>query len=151
MKKNSPVLIVLLIGFMFCQLSNAQEVGIRFGDVSGGNVAVDGVFGINKFSRIHADVSFGDGVGIDLLWDFLYKPLGDEALNWYLGGGPYTFLGDPFQLGLVAEAGLEYRFNEVPLVIGADWRPWFRLVDNTDVGFNGFGINVRWAFGKGAK
>ena len=29
--------------------------------------------------------SFGSGVGIDVLWDFLYRPLGDEAFNWYVG------------------------------------------------------------------
>ena len=43
---------IILIGF--CQLSQAQEIGIRFGDAIGGNYAVDGVIGLAGFSRIHA-------------------------------------------------------------------------------------------------
>jgi hypothetical protein len=128
-------------------VSSAQELGLRFGDVSGGNVAIDGVFSMAQFSRIHADVSFGDGgVGVDALWDFLYRPLGDEAFHYYAGVGPYAFLGDPFQLGVVAELGLEYRFKGAPIVIGGDWRPLFRLVDETDVSWGGFGFNIRYAF-----
>jgi hypothetical protein len=126
--------------------SYAQEIGFRFGNVSGGNVAVDGIFSTGDFSRIHADVSFGNGIGVDLLWDFLYKPLGDEALNWYAGVGPYAFIGDPFQLGVIGEIGIEYLFKEVPIALGVDWRPYFRLIDNTDFGAEGFGVNVRWVF-----
>jgi hypothetical protein len=61
--------LVFLIFLLQCMViaGNAQEIGVRFGDVSGGNVAVDAVFGTSKFSRIHADASFGDGFAIDLL------------------------------------------------------------------------------------
>ena len=144
MKKFLLITGILLSSYY---LSNAQELGLRFGDVSGGNVAVDGIFSTGEFSRIHADVSFGKGVGVDVLWDFLYRPLGGEAFDWYVGAGPYTFIGNNFELGAVAEVGLEYHFNGVPLVIGGDWRPWFRLIDNTDIGLGGFGLNVRWVFG----
>ena len=140
------LLLILTLAVSTIVVSNAQELGVRFGNVSGGNVAVDGIFSTGQFSRIHADVSFGKGVGIDLLWDFLYRPLGEEAFNWYVGAGPYTFIGDPFALGIIGEIGLEYRFKEVPIVLGGDWRPYFRLIDNTDFGAKGFGLNVRWVF-----
>ena len=143
MKKINIVSCLLLCTVVLC---NAQEIGVRFGDNAGGNVAVDGVFGTSKFSRIHADVSFGSGVAIDVLWDFLYKPFGGEAFNWYLGAGPYAFLGDPFRLGVAAEIGLEYRFNGMPLVIGGDWRPRLRIIDNTNFDWGGFGFNVRLVF-----
>ncbi|MFY0631624.1 MAG: hypothetical protein JXR05_14710 [Flavobacteriaceae bacterium] len=126
--------------------SNAQELGLRFGDVTGGNVAIDAVLPMGEESRIHADLSFGNGVGIDLIWDFIYKPLGDEELHWYAGLGPYAFLGSPFQLGATGELGLEYRFKDTPLVLGIDWRPYVRVIDNTDVGVDSFGLNVRWVF-----
>ena len=142
--KKIVLLLILILGIAV--LCNAQEVGVRFGDNAGGNVAVDGVFGASKFSRIHADVSFGSGVAIDVLWDFFYRPLGGEAFNWYIGAGPYAFLGDPFRLGLAAEVGLEYRFQGVPLVIGGDWRPRLRIIDNTDFDWGGFGFNVRLVF-----
>lgn len=142
------IFLIATLAFFAIGFSNAQELGIRFGDVSGGSVAVDGVFSTGKFNRIHADVSFGNGgVGIDALWDFLYRPIGGEAFNWYVGAGPYTFIGDNFALGAVGEVGIEYRFNGVPLVLGGDWRPGLQLIDNTDFFAGGFGLNVRWAFG----
>ena len=125
------IVILALLVFGAISISNAQEVGIRFGDVTGGNVAIDGVFSLGEFTRVHADVSFGDGLGIDALWDFLYRPLGGEAFNWYVGAGPYTFIGSDFKLGAVGEVGLEYHFNGAPLSIGADWRPYLEIIDNT--------------------
>jgi hypothetical protein len=143
---------ILLAIFLFAgalTVTNAQEIGVRFGQFSGNNVAVDGVFSTGKFNRIHADVSFGgNGVGIDAIWDFLYRPIEGEAFNWYVGAGVSTFLGDPFMLGVVGEAGIEYRFNKVPIALGLDWRPNFIIVENTDFDFGGFGLNVRWVFGK---
>lgn len=145
MKKT---LLIAVISLLFIGISNAQEIGVRFGNVSGGAVAVDAMFGVAQYSRIHADVSFGDGgVGVDALWDFLYRPLGGEAFNWYLGAGPYIVIDDPFWLGVAAEAGLEYRFNSVPIALGADWRPRLSLIEETDFHWGGFGVNVRFIFG----
>ena len=112
MKRFFLILAVIVASYSF---SNAQEIGIRFGDVSAGNVAIDGIFSTGDFSRIHADLSFGDGVGIDVLWDFLYRPLGEEAFNWYVGVGPYIQIDDPFWFGVAGEIGLEYKFASVPI------------------------------------
>jgi hypothetical protein len=130
--------------------SNAQELGIRFGGTNGfGGVAVDGVFGLGQFSRIHADLGFyKGGVGIDALWDFIDKPLGNEAFNWYLGAGPSTYIGDDFDLGVSGEIGLEYHFSGVPIALGVDWRPTFWIIDETRFGADSFGLNVRYVFGK---
>ncbi len=145
MKKLFLVFAILLSGLM---VSNAQELGIRFGDVSGGAVAIDGLIATGQFSRIHADISFGNGVGIDVLWDFLYRPLGGEAFNWYLGVGPYTHIDDPFKLGVAGEVGLEYQFTTVPISLSGDWRPALEIIENTSMHFGGFGINVRYIFGR---
>jgi hypothetical protein len=141
MKTLSLILAFMLITTM----ASAQEVGVRWGDVTGGDVAVDAVFSMGNLSRIHADISFGNGVGVDLLWDFIYKPLGGEALNWYAGVGPYAVFDDPFTLGIVGELGLEYRFN-FPVSVSADWRPSFRIIDDTDFHAGGFGLNIRYIF-----
>lgn len=142
--------VVLIFAFVLatCGYTFAQEIGIRAGVISGGHVAIDGVFGTSKFSRIHADVSFGHGMGIDLLWDFLYRPIGGEAFNWYVGAGPYTQIADPFYLGVAGEIGIEYRFNGIPLAIGADWRPALSIIETTDFYFDVFGVNIRYVFGK---
>ena len=140
-------LLVVLVLVCANQFANAQEVGIRFGDVSGGDVAVDAVFSSGKFNRIHANVSFGDGgVGLDALWDFIYKPLDGEALKWYVGVGPSMVINDDFLLGASGEIGLEYRFKEAPIAIGLDWRPTFWIVEETDFHAGGFGLNVRYVF-----
>jgi len=139
---------ILFTIFVFAglfQFSQAQEVGIRFGDAFGGHYAVDGVFGLGNFSRIHADVSFGNnGVGIEALWDFYEQPLG-AGFDWYIGAGASTYLGDPFQLGITGEIGLEYHFD-IPLAIGADWRPTFIFIQDTDFEAGWFGFNVRYVF-----
>jgi len=141
--------LILIIGLSTCTFSRAQELGVRFGDISGGNAAIDGVFSLGKFSRIHADVSFGNsGVGIDALWDFIYRPIKGEAFNWYAGVGPYAWIDNPFWLGAVGELGLEYRFKKIPFVIGADWRPTISLIEETDFHAGGFGLNIRYRFGQ---
>jgi hypothetical protein len=141
------IVLVIAVVFVTCSYSFGQEVGLRFGNISAGNVAIDGIFSTSKFTRIHADVSFGHGVGVDVLWDFLYRPVGGEAFNWYLGAGPYIQIADPFWLGVVGEAGLEYRFNQVPIAIGLDWRPTVSIIESTNFYADVFGFNVRYVFG----
>lgn len=141
--------LLLLLAFLsLTKLTNAQELGIRFGDVLRNSVAVDGLFQVGEFSRVHADLSFGDGVGVEALYDFLYKPLGGEAFNWYVGAGPSLLIDDPFYLGFSGEIGLDYHFNEVPISLSADWRPTFWIIEDTDFWGGGFGLNVRYVFGQ---
>lgn len=141
------ILLTVVVLISFSQFVDAQEVGIRFGDAFGGHYAIDGIISLAEFSRIHADVSFGnDGVGVEALWDFLYKPLG-TGFHWYVGVGPSLYLGDPFALAVTGEIGLEYHFD-FPIAVGADWRPSFILIEDTDFEAGWFGVNVRYVFGK---
>lgn len=149
MKYLKILSLVLFFGLAASLESNAQEVGIRFGNFSGNNVAIDGVFGLGQFSRIHADLSFGgNGVGLDALWNPIYRPVSTSDFNYYLGFGPSFYFGDPFAFGVAGEIGIEYAFEDVPIVIGADWRPNFRIVENTDFLADQFGLNIRWRFGR---
>src|SRR6187397_416435 len=102
MKKLLAVLTFVIV----CSTAKAQEIGARFGDALGNSVAVDALFSSGKYSRIHADVSFGSGVGIEALWDFMYRPLKGEAFHWYVGVGPSMLIDDPFRLGVSGEVGL---------------------------------------------
>ena len=139
------LLVALFALSMLTGMTQAQELGIRFGDIVGNNVAVDAVFGLGG-KRIHADVSFGDGVGIEALYDLIMNPIEGEAFYYYIGVGGYAWLGDPFRLGASGELGLEYRFNNVPIALGLDWRPSLQLIDNTNFHADRFGLNVRWVF-----
>jgi hypothetical protein len=147
MRKLFVVTALIMVSSIY---SSAQELGVRLGNVSAGNVAIDAVFTTSKLSRIHTDLSFGEGgMGIDVLWDFIYKPLGEEAFNWYAGVGPYMQIDDPFWFGVAGEIGLEYKFAGAPVALGIDWRPALSIVETTDLHFEGFGINIRYIFGKG--
>ncbi|MBK6965338.1 MAG: outer membrane insertion C- signal [Bacteroidales bacterium] len=146
MKKLLLISIFALIAVYY---AGAQEIGVRFGGTNGaGGVALDGVFGAGP-GRIHADLGiYNGGVGVDVLWDFIYKPLGGEAFNWYLGAGPTTYIGDDFWLGVCGEIGLEYRFNSVPISLGVDWRPTLWVIEETKFGADSFGLCARFRFGK---
>lgn len=137
-------------GLMTSQAQSVGELGVRWGDATGGDISVDGIVSLGEFSRIHANVSFGgnDGTdfGIDALWDFIYRPLSGEAFMWYAGAGPFLGFGDAFQLGVAGEIGLQYNFS-IPLSLSLDWRPGFRLVEDTDFNAGGFGLNLRYVFG----
>lgn len=148
MKPFLKLLVLVVFVLAAAQTGKAQELGIRFGNALGNksSVAIDGVFGLGKFSRIHADVSFGNGLALEALWDFLYRPVENSPINWYVGVGPSLYLSDPFALGASGEIGLEYRFKDAPLAIGLDYRPTFVIVENTDF-VNSFGFNVRYVFG----
>ena len=146
MKKVLVVLFLVGVFFFTSENAQAQEVGVRFGQVVGGNVGIDAMFSAGKFSRIHADVSFGNGVGVEALWDFLYRPLGGEAFNWYVGVGPSLLINDPFFLGVSGEVGLDYHFNGAPIAIGVDWRPTLWIIETTNFSADGFGLNVRYVF-----
>jgi len=143
-------ILLLLFILLVSVPSRSQELGLRFGSNVGSDVAIDGVFTLGEFSRVHGDVSFHDGVGLELLWNPLFRPVGPEGLHWYVGVGPYVFIGDPFSFGACGELGLEYRFKEVPLAMGFDWRPTLRIVDNTDMIWDRFGFNIRYVFGQSA-
>ncbi len=138
-------LLLVLLFILALQPGKSQELGVRFGNVVGNYAAVDLVWAF-KAGRIHADVSFGDGVGAEVLYDFLYGRLGDDNLFYYVGLGAFAWIGDPFGLGVPAEAGLEYRFQSVPLALGLDWRPAFQILDDTDFYFDRFGLNLRFVF-----
>ncbi len=140
----------LLLFFTITMLGvNAQEVGIRFGGASGyWGAAVDGVFDAGV-SRIHANLGiYNRGVEADVLWHLIYKPMPwVESVSGYVGIGSSMRFANPFLLGVAGEVGLEYRFATLPLVVGADWRPTFWLIENTEFEGGRWGIMARWNFG----
>ncbi len=139
------LMIALVAGINF--VSQAQELGVRFGDVTGGNVALDAIFSTSKFSRIHADVSFGHGgIGVDALYDFIYRPLGNDGFYWYLGVGPSVYLNDPLYFGFSGELGAEYRFSDAPISLSLDWRPTLWVIETTTLHTDRFGFNIRYIF-----
>lgn len=129
---------------------SAQEIGIRFGSGLENNVAIDGIFSIGEYSRVHTDVAFSNaGLGVAALWNFSFEPINDfPDLHWYLGAGPFAVIGDDFDLGVAGEIGIEYQFLDIPLIIGLDWRPTLEVIDHTRFSISGVGLNVRYQFNR---
>ena len=137
-------LFYLLLFSPFFYTLSAQEAGLRFGEMSGNNIAIDGVYNF-KVSRVHADISFGEGVGIDVVYDFVLNPIiGVDHLYYYLGIGITTLIQSDYELGGVGEVGIEYRFPNLPLTLSLDYRPAIIVLEKTDFHWNGFGLNLRY-------
>jgi len=139
------LLLILLISPFFYSLS-AQEIGLRFGEMAGNNIAIDGIFDF-KVGRLHTDISFGEGVGIDIIYDFMYNPIMESSnIYYYVGMGVISLIHSDFELGATGEAGIELRFRTIPFVLGIDYRPSIIVIGNTDFHWNGFGFNMRYVF-----
>lgn len=139
-------LFALVLGFALLTTfeTQAQEVGLRFGNFYGNNVAIDGIFATGDFSRIHANLSFGgNGLGVDALWNPIYEDIPNSDFKWYAGFGPSIYLSEDFRFGGAGEVGAEYAFSEVPITVGLDFRPYLFLIEETEFSA-GFGLNVRW-------
>ena len=101
----------LLLMLVCCARLEAQEVGLRFGDMDGNNIGIDAVIPIES-RRIHTTVSFGDNVGLDVLYDFVVAPVfKNSGFNYYAGIGLTSLFASEFKLGVMGELGFEYRFR----------------------------------------
>ena len=124
----------------------AQEIGVRFGDMYGNNIAVDATIPI-KNKRIHATVSFGDNIGVDALYDFAVESIfRSPDLRYYAGVGLSTLFATEFKLGVMGEVGIEYSFPRTPISLSLDYRPAIIVLEEMDFVYGNFGMNVRYIF-----
>ena len=137
----------LLLSFILCHLIlQGQEVGVRFGEMDGNNIGIDGVIPV-KDRRIHATVSFGDNVGVDAIYDFLVAPMiKNTGFNYYVGVGITSMFAGDLRLGVVGELGFEYRFRSMPVAVSLDYRPSILVVEKMDFLYGNFGFSTRYVF-----
>lgn len=148
------LLVLFTVFVLYSSALSAQELGIRYGEVTAGKWAVDGVLSIGSLKRVHLNLSLDKGLGLDGIWDFAFNRIKREAIYYYFGVGAFIYIetheednkDDKFNFGILGEAGLEYRFRDAPIVIGFDWRPSFKLIDETQFSVGGFGVNARFVF-----
>ena len=86
-------------------------------------------------------------------------PIGSiDGFSWFLGGGAflrsYSYtndyngsLRDDLFIGINFSGGVDYKFQNIPLNLAADWAPGFALLGN-DLGFVGEmgGVAARYTF-----
>ena len=138
--------IVLVCLMFFAYHLSAQEIGVRFGDMYGNNIAMDATIPV-KNKRIHATVSFGGNVGVDAIYDFAVASMfRSPDLRYYAGVGLTTLFASEFKLGVMGELGIEYGFPRTPLTVGLDYRPAIIIIEKMDFIYGNFGLNVRYRF-----
>jgi len=99
----------------------------------------------------YANDDFGNtAIGVDL--DFLLElPTlttidGLFELGWEAGLGAWTWIGDPFWLGVNGAAGIQFNFQPVPIDLVLEWRPAVRVVPDVGVELVDFGGHLRFYF-----
>ncbi len=107
-------------------------------------------------SRIEATLGLG-GYGFDATATyqrvFDIAELDKGGFNWYVGGGAVlgtwtrSSVTNGFSLGVLAQAGVEWGFKKVPVVLSVDYRPGFYFLPSTKwyLG-DAFGVSARYAF-----
>ncbi len=138
---------LVLFCFMFVAYHvSAQEIGVRFGDMYGNNIALDATIPI-KNKRIHTTVSFGNNVGVDAIYDFAVESIfRSPDLHYYAGVGLTTLFASDFKLGVMGELGIEYSFPRTPISLSLDYRPAIMIIEKMDFIYGNFGLNVRYRF-----
>ena len=113
---------------------------------------------ISEKMAIEGLFTFGDPLALGALVEF-YKPLAPAGLTYFYGAGGYiSFVKkvnvntsksstDP-NFGAQGIAGLDYKFNNIPLNITLDWKPELNLVSDINFEPAAIGFSARFTFGK---
>lgn len=140
MKKTICGFLFLCTNFIF-----SQEIGIRMGNFDNSKVAIDGIVNFSDATRLHGDVTIGNGIGAHLLYDFKVATIDKKNyFQYYLGTGIGTFIGEPFVIGVNGEAGIEVVFKDIPVTLGVDWRPQLNILAKTTLVTDQIGLNLRY-------
>ena len=102
----------------------------------------------------------GNDIALSALYEYERQIPGAEGLNWYAGAGAYfghfayKSSYDPELYGIETSnnyygisgvVGLEYKINQLPIAISADWMPSYDLKGSSFVSENG-GIGIKYTF-----
>lgn len=121
------------------------EAGIRAAD----NFGVDATVPIGPAPRLHAAL-YLDRVGVGTYGNWAFRlDGGPQNLRFFAGGGPEFFFEHQFDFAVAGDVGIEWVFEEVPVTVGFDWRPAFRLTNGTDFHSGNWGVTARFRFGAG--
>lgn len=160
MKKQFLVLVFAIASIGAMAQVNDNAIGIRFagGNFFGGEVSYQK--GLSNINRLEADLglySYSDGNGFNIAGVYQWVWNIEGGFNWYAGPGAelgswsYKHNEDDkgnsgFYLGIGGQIGVEYNFDEIPLLISVDTRPMIGL-GNSYNNFNfGLALGVRYVF-----
>jgi outer membrane protein W len=162
--------LLLCIANTFAPHLKAQEyttaAGIRLGPNS---AAISPGFTIKHFlnetNAVEGIVGISSGIGLCALYEWHHPFTNIDHLHWFVGAGGYAAFrnstnyivnkadGTPSTIktsssfiGAAGIAGLDYKFEQIPLNISLDWKPELNIL--TSIGFeaSAVGISARFTF-----
>ncbi len=151
--KGGWILIVLLLT-LIAPCAEAQfyqnAAGLRLGNASG----LSGKTLVNRRFALEGIISTRwSGINITALGE-ITQPLVDyRGLSWYYGAGAHIgfwdYPGDSEQgtklfTGVDGIVGMEYTFEEIPLNLALDWKPFLNILSTTHFVWDEFALSVRY-------
>ena len=109
----------------------------------------------NAFEAYLGLSGYYGGVVIGALYQ-IHKPWessGIDNLDWYYGGGAYAgtrgyWSDNHFIVGINANIGLDYKFDEFPVNVSVDWAPGINIVGGFYPSWYVGGLAVRYVLGE---
>ena len=123
-------------------------IGIRFSSAAptlSNSVSVK--YFMNERDAIEGLVSFGTRFGIGGMWERHQLIGGTPAFTWFYGGGGYIGVqsGSTY-VGPTGVAGLDYKFQNIPLNLSLDWKPELDIIPAINFVPDAFGLTARFTF-----
>ncbi len=129
--KNTLLLFAMLglVGFGFAQES--PSIGIRGGlanglslkwFLSGDTEAVEGIVTIRSTGATST-------LAVTALYELHNYDFASADLRWYYGAGPHLAMSpEVTDIGIDGIIGIEYRINQGPISLSADWKPSLAII-----------------------
>jgi hypothetical protein len=137
-------IIIILCSITIGQAQAAFEAGIRIGNDF--DFSIDATFPLSKAPRLHTAFYVDDGFALGTYFDWMFSlDGGPKGLKFFPGVGPEFYFGDPFDVGIAGDFGVEYSFD-FPLTIGLDYRPSFIITDGFRRETGNWGVTARFRF-----
>ena len=128
-----------------------HAAGVRAGYSWG--ISYKGFF-LHRMSAVEIDV-FYNPRGLHVAAQYLIHAEPFRSSRWlaYFGGGIFagnweeeTGVKEKFSAGIVAVAGMEYAFRDLPLNVGLDWRPHLKVYEPIGYTLPDVGVTIRYRF-----
>jgi hypothetical protein len=156
MKKVFIVALLFVFSTSVYAQSYQKSIGLRLGvpvaltykQFISTNNAIEGIVDLDFFTQN----TFKLGVSGFYLWQ--WNLAGVQGLDWYVGPGASVGMffvsvagesSSSFNVSLDGLIGLEYKFANLPLALGADFGPRFYFLDGAGFYWGG-ALNVRYTF-----
>ncbi len=162
MKKYMLAVIAVVFSMGAMAQTHDHAIGARFGGGNAFGAEFTYQMGLSNVNRLELDLGLTahsnySGFSLAGAYHWLFNIEG--GFNWYVGPaasiGSWSYKSsydttkdDGFYLGLGAQGGVEYNFDEIPLQLSVDSRPQIPIGAAYNDFYFGVAFSARYTFGK---